>query len=266
MASNTLLEALNKFGLSQNEALVWLCLLEFNNRSTSWIAKKLKLNRGTTYLVLLELIEKGLVTQIHKGNKSVFIASKPDDLAQILKKEEEEIKRKQQTFVTILPFLNQIQSGKEFDGPGIEHYSGVEGARKVLYESIQAKDSLFRVYISLFDIIDYVGEDFFHEFARERVKRGYTAHLIRLQEKDQRAQQTFKGVNYGPSVEQRRYIKYLNKSFNYPTTISIFDDKVGIISSKDEDLSMIIHSSELSTFQRQIFDMLWNSPLLETAG
>lgn len=264
MTENHIAESLAQFGFSKNESLVWLCLLEFGQRSTSWIAKKLKLNRGTTHLVLLQLMEKGFVTQVHCGGKNSFVASEPKDLTQILNNEEERLKDKRETLGKILPFLSQIRSGTNADSPRIEHYSGVEGARRVLYECIKAKDPLCRVYISLFDIIDYVGEDFFRGFTNERIKRGYSAHLISLQRKDSRARQVFNTEDYGPSPKDRRYIKYLNESFNYPTTMYIYDDKVAIISSKDEDLSMIIHSSELSSFQRQIFELLWNTlPLVE---
>ena len=45
--------------------------------------------------------------------------------------------------------------------------------------------------------------------------------------------------------------------FNFTNEINIYDDKVSIISFKDELIGMIIESNEISSSQRAIFDMCW---------
>lgn len=253
-----LAQSLQQFGLSKNESAIWLYLLQNGSRGTSWIAKHLKLNRGTTHLVLTQLIEKRLVTQIERKGRSEFLACEPHELGRIVKKEEEQIKTRRAVFEQILPVLSKIRVSEKHQDPSIKHYSGVDGARKVLCETLKTKEMLFRMYISLYDIIDYVGEDFFRQFTQDRINRGYSARIISLESKDDLASKFFNTADYGPSERDRRHIKYLDSSISYPTTMYIVDNKICVISSKDEDYSMIVESDELSSFQRQIFDLLWN--------
>ncbi len=257
MGDTKLIQSLLKIGLSKNESMVWLCLLEYGSRGTSWIAKKLKINRGTTHLVLTQLIAKGLAIQVERKDKTQFMASEPEELNRLLLKEESQIRDKRSAYETLLPSLALVKRSHSTEEPSIKHFTGIDGARKVLLECIKAKDRLSRAYMSLFDIIDYVGEEFMQDFTRLRIQRGYTLHLISLKDKDDKASRVFRTENYGQSKTDRRYIKYLSRSLNFPTTMYVFDEKVAIISSKDEDHSMIINSAELSSFQRQIFDLLW---------
>ena len=55
-----------------------------------------------------------------------------------------------------------------------------------------------------------------------------------------------------------REIRVINKNqFDFTNEINIYDDKVAIISLKDELIGMIIESIEIANSQRAIFDMCW---------
>jgi len=63
------LKKLEKSGLSDKEALVYLSLLELGGAFPSKIAEYSGLNRSTVYMVLLNLSVRGLVNEIEKKNK-----------------------------------------------------------------------------------------------------------------------------------------------------------------------------------------------------
>ena len=48
------------------------------------------------------------------------------------------------------------------------------------------------------------------------------------------------------------------EKFNFTNEINIYDDKVAIISFKEELIGMIIESTEIANSQRAIFDMCWD--------
>ena len=59
-------QKLQEIGLSDKESIAYLALLSRGTCSTSLIAKAAKLNRGTSYVALHSLLEKGLVIKSSK--------------------------------------------------------------------------------------------------------------------------------------------------------------------------------------------------------
>ncbi|MBI5755000.1 hypothetical protein HZA41_02155 [Candidatus Peregrinibacteria bacterium] len=68
---------------------------------------------------------------------------------------------------------------------------------------------------------------------------------------------------YGIKVQQedKKYFREIRrvsaKECNFSNEINIYDDKVAIVSFKDELIGMIIESSEIANTQRAIFKMAW---------
>ena len=81
-----MIEQLQKLGLSQKEASVYIATLELGEASpVSTIAKKAEVNRTTTYDILETLVQKGIViTSTHKKYK-FYRAQPPEKLIAYLK-------------------------------------------------------------------------------------------------------------------------------------------------------------------------------------
>lgn len=118
------IEILEDFGLSKAESKVYLSLLETGSTLAGPIIKKTGLHRGTTYLTLQRLKEKGLVSSIIKGKKQYFEAVDPERLIDVLKEKEGKLKE-------ILPLLrSKLELGREKQEVTV--YSGINGIRSVL--------------------------------------------------------------------------------------------------------------------------------------
>lgn len=74
---NKLFEALKKIGLSENEALVYLVVLELKELLPSTASKKTGIKRSTTYLLLDRLAKKGLLSAIKKNGHLYYRAKNP---------------------------------------------------------------------------------------------------------------------------------------------------------------------------------------------
>ena len=57
-----MLEKLQKFGLSEKEAKIYLALLELGTATVSDIAEKAEINRSNTYVLLNSIAERDLVS------------------------------------------------------------------------------------------------------------------------------------------------------------------------------------------------------------
>ena len=73
-------ELLEKLGLYEDEALVYLALLELGKGYVSSIAKHAKVHRVTTYHTLDNLIKKGLVSFSEEHKTKVYRVENPEKL------------------------------------------------------------------------------------------------------------------------------------------------------------------------------------------
>ena len=72
----TILELLNKLGLNQKEANVYMACLELGSGTIKELSEKSGVKRTSIYNFLEELKQKGLITQIQKGKKTILILYK----------------------------------------------------------------------------------------------------------------------------------------------------------------------------------------------
>ena len=62
-------EQLEKIGLAEKEAKVFLASLELGSSAAQKIAKKAEINRATTYVIIEKLMKKGLMSSVEKGKR-----------------------------------------------------------------------------------------------------------------------------------------------------------------------------------------------------
>ena len=99
---------LQKLGLSDKEAKVYLSSLELGPSPVQVIAQKAGVNRATTYVMIESLIGRGLMSSFEKGKKRFFTAESPDQLMTLLKKEEAEVGTKIKQLGDMIPELKMI--------------------------------------------------------------------------------------------------------------------------------------------------------------
>lgn len=256
---------LTDIGLSSKEALSYETLLRYGTRSTSFVAKKAQLNRGTAYVVLHGLLEKGLVVKSTKHKVQYFTALDPKHLLQYLDHRKQELEsqkqRVQERMSDLAALVNPLTTK-----PKIEFFDGVEGARNVLLDTLTATDKTLRAFMSIYDIAEFVGADFFEQYTQRRVDSGYTLNAIRTLEKDKEAiKSNAYARKYSANKRDRRELRYVPEDLAFPITKYIYDDKLAIISSREENFALIIQSRELAEMQKKMFSLIWNSLPAPTA-
>ena len=101
-------EQLEKIGLAEKEAKVFLASLELGSSAAQGIAKKAGINRATTYVIIEKLMKKGLMSSVEKGKKTYFQTEDPKRLLKLLEEQEEGLKRKEEEFKKYLPELETL--------------------------------------------------------------------------------------------------------------------------------------------------------------
>ncbi|HIP21630.1 MAG TPA: hypothetical protein EYG72_01610 [Candidatus Pacebacteria bacterium] len=124
---------LKKLNLSDNEASLYLSLLELGEASVQRISKKSKISRTTTYDVIETLREKGLIIATKKQKRTFYYAENPSKLGNIL---EEKVNAFDNLLPELLAMSNLIDRK-----PKIRFFEGVEGLKNIYKDTLNYPDS-----------------------------------------------------------------------------------------------------------------------------
>lgn len=250
-------DLLTGIGLSGKEARMYISLLRNGTQPTSVLAKKAGLNRGTAYVILHTLLGKGLAIKTTRKKIQYFAPLKPDQLIKYIDHQRQELKGQKERVQAMMGQLIAI-SHPLTAKPKIQFFEGQEGARAVLDTTLTSKEKLLRAFLSIADVSDFAGAEYFNDYTSRRVKKGYTLHAIRTLEKDRIAlERDVYARRYRTSKKEHRDIRYVSDELAFPVTIYMFDDKLAILSSRDENFALLIESPELAEMQKKLFGLIW---------
>ncbi|MBI2148350.1 helix-turn-helix domain-containing protein [Candidatus Woesearchaeota archaeon] len=100
---------MQKLGLTETEAKVYLELLKLGSTTTGPLVKKSELHRATVYDILKRLMEKGLVNYITKQKTRYFQATNPNRFLDFVFEEEQKLKQKKQSTEDLVKELEKIK-------------------------------------------------------------------------------------------------------------------------------------------------------------
>lgn len=121
-------QRLRQIGLSDNEANVYLCVLEKGRTTTKEVSGETGLNHTTSYRVLKYLVDKELVSMAKEGEKKLFFSIEdPDRIREYLKDKRQELKDQEEYLDELMPSLKTVYKGHRH--LKIDFIEGEEGVR-----------------------------------------------------------------------------------------------------------------------------------------
>jgi len=240
-------DVLRELGLTQNEASVYLTLLDLSKSPINAVAQKTGLHRRTIYDCLMRLEEKGLVSYVLEGKTRFFNAVSPQRFLDFLKEKEELIKEKEEKIRDILPQLLAIfeKGGEEVN---ITVHKGKNGLKTIFEDLLRTKkewDSLISTGMALKVLPFYVNK--FHK-------------------RRQKARIPYKVIFYGSRVAELRgeeharmrytQVKCFPESQFIPISTWIYGNKVALMIWEAE-LGILIESKKVTDGFRKHFEVLW---------
>ncbi len=239
-------ESLVKSGLSENEAKVFLVLLELGKGPVTQITRKAGLNRTTGYDILDNLVNKGLASISGKEPKQEYLAESPDKIVFLLEKEINEKNDQLKKIKNVLPSMKSIHNvaGR----PKVRFYEGTKGLRDVYEDTLTSREPI-RAYAT-YDDMQKALPGYFPEYFYRRAKKGIPIRAI--------FPFTQAGIDLsGYNEAQKRETAMVPADKYYFTPeINIYDDKVMIASWK-EKLGIIIESHEIADAMKKVFELAW---------
>lgn len=245
---------IKKLGLTDKEAAVYLACLSLGPVPVQAIARKSKVVRATTYVVLEALAKQGLVTEYKEGKKTFFSAEPPQQLMRLLEKQQEVVAKKRDELESFLPQLQVIM--KAVGGkPQVRYFEGIEGLRTIRQEMVRY--SQFGDIWHSFTPIDHLFSVFGKSelsYARQRMAKGIKGKIIITTRSKKLKDELMAATD---SYTERRFASMKNISSS--SGMTIFRDRIAIGAFAGGIGGVIIESQSMADMMRNIFELAWNS-------
>ena len=248
-------EDLNKLGLTDGEARVYLSLLKLGSAKVGEIVKDSTISYSKVYDVLQRLSIKGLASQIIVENIKYFNAVEPYRLHEYIKRKEEELDTQKGIIDKIIPQLAEYardnRNKKKSSAEIFIGDSGLKTAYEVLFNNISTRkkndDDVLRYFYP------HAG---YHEVATPFYSRLYQFQKSKKIKQKGIATFAFKSSKHFREIPKDVNMKFVN--FPLPGTMDILRDKLLIISWNNTATGILIISEEIAEHFKSYFDKIWD--------
>ncbi|MEI8223965.1 MAG: helix-turn-helix domain-containing protein [bacterium] len=244
-------KTLSQFGLRDDEIKTFVFLLENGQQTAGVLAKKTGLSRPSLYGFLRKLKEMGLVTESQKNGIKTFFACSQEKLEKLFQEKIEELEQGRETVKKV---YEMVSMNGILTNPKFQLFEGKEGLKQILKDMLLYRDLETKSYWPIQAMVEILGEGFFKELNRERIKRRlYTKAIWPESQKLDIKKHPYLG--FGKAF--MREIRIAPKNISFSMGYWIYGNKVACISSKKEAFGFIIESKELVEMLSSQFELMW---------
>jgi len=239
---------LQKIGLSDKEAKVYLAALELGQASVQNIARKAEVNRATTYSILESLIKKGLCSTTEKEKKVFYFASPPDSLLSVFELKKRQVENQEESFKNLLPELNSIFN-KQADKPTVRFFDGKQGFLNCVAEFYREKgepnEPVRMIYNK--DLIEKVIDNKERaKFKQSRLKQSIKSKVV----------YNYEGGYLKTTADgQRRKISV--EQYPFSCDIEIWGDAVLFVPLTEKLHAVLIKDKQIAETLKSWFELSW---------
>lgn len=263
--SSELLPALSEYGLSTEEAQIYLFLLENRSKSALEISRELKLSRTKVYRVLDKLLDKKLAVKELQTAGLHFLAESPEQLDLLLKKQAQRLETLEHKHSSLMQELKALGGKYRSSNSEVRYYTGLDGLKQVTQNSLAAKKQLL-IYELNQDMSKFIDYDFAESIRTELVKRKITTfQLTNLTE-------ILPYTEVSGLVRDFWKVRHVSeKEFQIKFEVLIYNHVYALYTyERGEAFCVEIHNPYLAEMQRQLFRFIWKRAqameILETTG
>lgn len=231
-------------GFSDKEIVIYLSLLELGKGTVTEISRKSGVGRTHCYVILGELVSKGLISVSGKEPKQEYISESPVKLKEYLEEKFLIQKETYEKIVEIIPDLVSIH--KTGNRPRVRFYEGENGLKTVYEDTLTSKEDIYA--FSTYENMHTVLPDYFPEYYKRRTEKNIFVYGITPRTPFSEIRQA------NDKKENRKLFLVPQPEFPIPTEIDVYDNKV-MIASWLEKLGVIIESQEIADSIKSIFKL-----------
>lgn len=251
MNKQIITEHLEKLGLDEVGAKIYLHLLESGPRTHLELSREINVDRAKIYRDVEKLIKRKLLEEINDDHGKKIKAASPDNITLLMQEQEEAFKTKRESLPGLIDQLNNLPTyaEREFE---VKHYRGQDGLRQMLWNQLHAKKEILA--FSYKNKNDIVGKVYAEKIRAEQIDRKIT--LYELENETDQGDFWYTDVaHWGDFYKSRHISPDVLKITQY---IAIFNNTVAIINwSNGEEVGVEIINSAYADMQKKLFWKFW---------
>ncbi len=244
---------LNNLGFSNKEADVYLAILKNGKIIPADLAQITGINRSTVYSIISELKKKNVISEDLSSPIKYVVALPPEDLENIIKKQEEDIRNKRTLIKSAIQELKQVSSNTKYTIPKVR-FIAEEELENFLYKQTPIwNKSILENKEKWLGYQDHT----FVEHYKQWID-WYWANVpndleLRLLSNKSEIEKVMEKQNYS-----KRQIKNFKKSIPFTATYWVCGEYIiMIITNERPHYAIEIRNIELAKNQREVFKALW---------
>lgn len=249
--TDTLVTMLSNLGLDQEEATLYLALLQGRGDTALSLSRSLKLPRTKVYRLLDNLISKKMVITRLGARGSRFLATPPDQLELLLEDRQHHLDQLKSSLPSLQASLISLVN-QDKDSSQVLYYHNLDGIKQVTYNSLKAKGELLTYEMANMDAFMPINE-------AEKLRERFVENKILVRTLTNLTE--MKGWTHVSEMVEKyweiRHIPPQGKPFQFE--ILIYNDVFCMYRYTGSNAFAVeIHSAELADMQRQLFEYLWS--------
>ena len=210
-------QVLQKAGLNENEAKIYLACLELGTTTVLKISRQTEIKRATVYLILDSLCQKGLIKKVPKKSTTLYAAEDPQKIAY---KMEENLR----DFNDLLPVFKAKL--KRTDKPKITYYEGKQAIWDLQINEIFPSESIYFSSTSVKEITK-VFPDTFKVWKEKFLPTKDIKKIIELVGTEK------EDLEYARSETTKEHTRVMPGSKQFSTDMIVADNRLYLISYKN---------------------------------
>ncbi len=239
--------SLQEAGLSKREASTYCALLEGGSLTAAQVSKVTGEARPNTYDTLGQLMKKGLVGVVSSKGSRLYLAAPPNALSAFAYSKVREAQEMQETVLSLLPKLENLQKKESSDTVKVEVFQGAQAIRPLLDRTIRTcaqTGKEFLVFRGIAGLLRANDPAYHKEYYRQREKLGIRSRYLLVSEES----------HLNAPHSQYRYLPATYKAF---VATSVHGNEVSYWLMTNPMTVIVISSEKFANSQREDFEFLW---------
>lgn len=249
--TDTIAKQLTTFGLTEEEAKIYLFLAQNGTLSALKISREVHLARTRVYRILDKLTAKQLVSIKLDDAGQKFEANSYKELELLVKEKEAEVEKLRGELPLISEQLAKIWSTGQAKSK-VLYYTGVDGLAQITWNSTKSKDGI-RIYEIEQDMNAFLEPDFSEKVRQELADNNVFTYQLSNKKRIDPYTKVKKLVK---ELWEVRHIDPRELAMRFECLI--YNDVFCLYNFQGSDQFCVeIYNEKLATMQKQVFDFVW---------
>ena len=252
-----IIEKIQKMGLSDKEAKVYLYLLTSQGGYPSKVATETRLNRSTVYKILTGLSIKGLATEIEHGKKIFYQLEPLSKLKRYIDYQVERAQTAKESAIKMMPELEELFA--KADNPKVSFYKGKEQVIEAYLRHVQVeKPYRMTAFANVQYITKFLPEKIFNFYKKEKMRIGITARGVTSS--SPYSHQFQKDIYSNVKKSIRPELRFIPEQlFPFSAEMTMFDNnKVSIVKFDEQNpIAIVIEDKMVHDMMNMLFEFVW---------